>query len=187
MNKKIEKLVVELSTDPFNPKLNFDCAIEYQILNQTASAVSFYLRAAEFGVDTHKEIVYSSLLKIAECFADQKDRQWNVTNYLLHAVAYLPERPEGYFLMARYLEQNAFWQESYTWSQMGINANHSLDSLPAYVGYEGLYCLEFQKAVAGWWIGRSEESKKIFTNILDNNEINESYLNSCISNLKRIG
>ena len=63
-NNIIENLVVQLSTDSFNPELNFKCAVEYEKLNQTASAVSFYLRAAEYGVGSHKDITYASLLKI---------------------------------------------------------------------------------------------------------------------------
>lgn len=186
MNKTIENLVVDLSYDPFNPELNFKCAVEYQNLNQTASAVSFYLRAAEFGVETHKEITYTSLLKIAECFKDQKDRQFNVTNYLLHAVSYLPERPEAYFLMSEYFEQAGQWQESYTWAQMGIKATHSLVKLPAKTGYEGFYCLEFEKAVSGWWLGKKEESKFIFEKILRYENISDKYKKASIDNLERI-
>lgn len=186
MNKTIEDLVVKLSHSPFNPELNFACAVEYQKLNQTASAVSFYLRAAEFGVDTHEDIVYASLLKIAECFKDQKDRQWNVTNYLLHAVGYLPNRPEAYFLMAEYFENSRQWQETYTWAQMGIKADHSLIQLPTKTGYEGFYCLEFEKAVAGWWLGKKEESKFIFEKILKYENISDKYKKAIVSNLERI-
>lgn len=186
MNKTIEDLVVKLSHDPFNPDLNFKCAIEYQNLNQTASAVSFYLRAAEFGLDTHKNITYTSLLKIAECFKDQKDRQWNVTNYLLHAISFMPERPEAYFLISQYFERESQWQECYTWAQIGINVKHDLEPLPANLGYYGFYCLEFQKAVAGWWIGRKEESKLLFEKLGKYEYISEVYLNAIKSNLGRI-
>lgn len=186
MNKTIEDLVVKLSHSPFDPELNFACAVEYQKLNQTASAVSFYLRAAEFGVDTHKEVVYTSLLKIAECFKDQKDRQWNVTNYLLHAVSYLPERPEAYFLMSQYYERENQWQECYTWSQMGISAKHNLIKLPADVGYYGFYCLEFQKAISGWWIGRKDESKILLQKLDKYENILPLYKNIVKSNLERI-
>ena len=72
---KIEQLVVELSKDPFNPMLNFDVAVEYEKQNQTASAVSFYLRTAEYGHESHPTLVYASLLKVAHCFDDQNDRQ----------------------------------------------------------------------------------------------------------------
>lgn len=186
MNKIIEDLVVKLSHDPFNPELNFSCATEYQKLNQTASAVSFYLRTAEFGVDTHKNIVYTSLLKIAECFKDQKDREWNVTNYLLHAISYLPNRPEAYFLMSQYFENASQWQESYTWASMGINADHSLEKLPADIGYEHFYCLEFQKAVAGWWTGRKDESKFLFEKLNKYEHISLKYKNAVNNNLERI-
>ena len=47
---KIEDLVIELSKDPFNPVLNFEVAVEYERQNQTASAVSFYLRTAEYAM-----------------------------------------------------------------------------------------------------------------------------------------
>lgn len=186
MNKTIEDLVVQLSHNSFSPELNFKCAVEYQKLNQTASAVSFYLRAAEFGVDTHKDIVYTSLLKIAECFKDQKDRQWNVTNYLLHAISYLPERPEAYFLISQYYERESQWQECYTWAQIGINANHQLNHLPADIGYHGYYCLEFQKAIAGWWIGRKNESKMIFEKLNKMENIANSYRAAITANLEKI-
>lgn len=186
MNKTIEDLVVKLSHSPFDPELNFACAVEYQKLNQTASAVSFYLRAAEFGVDTHKEIVYTSLLKIAECFNDQKDRQWNVTNYLLHAISYLPERPEAYLLMSQYFEKDAQWQECYTWAQMGIAAKHNLTKLPADIGYYGFYCLEFQKAISGWWIGRKDESKMLLQKLDKYENILPLYKNAVKSNLERV-
>lgn len=186
MNKTIEDLVMDLSHDPFNPELNFKCAVEYQKLNQSASAVSFYLRAAEFGVYTHKDIVYTSLLKIAECFKDQKDRQWNVTNYLLHAVGYLPNRPEAYFLLSQYFETQSSWQECYTWAELGINADHTLRKLPADVGYEHFYCLEFQKAIAGWWIGRKNESKMLLYKIKQYENISTVYANAVNFNLERI-
>ena len=38
---KIEQLVADLSKDPFNSSLNFAVAVEYERINQTASAVSF--------------------------------------------------------------------------------------------------------------------------------------------------
>lgn len=185
MNEKIESLVVELSMNPFSPELNFACAVEYQRLNQSASAVSFYLRAAEYGYDNSPEIVYSSLLKMAECFNDQNDRSYTVTNCLLQAIAYLPNRPEAYFLMSVYYEQVKQWQECYTFSQLGIEASKNLlSSLPVNVGYDGEYCLTFHKAVSGWWIGRKEESINLFNYILSIPKILPVYKNAIESNLK---
>jgi hypothetical protein len=181
---KIEDLVVELSKDPFNPVLNFDVAVEYEKQNQTASAVSFYLRTAEYGIESHPTLVYASLLKVAHCFDDQNDRQATVTNCLLQAVAYLPYRPEGYFLLAQFHERLGQWQECYTWACIGLH--HQLNSpLPVHVGYEGQYVLQFEKAVSAWWIGRKDESVEIF-NKLDAMYLEPGYRQAVKNNIERI-
>jgi hypothetical protein len=53
----ITELVKLLSSDSTNPEINFNIALEYEKIGQTASAISFYLRAAEYGEETHKEVV----------------------------------------------------------------------------------------------------------------------------------
>ena len=181
---KIEQLVIELSKDPFNPVLNFEVAVEYEKQNQTASAVSFYLRTAEYGYVTHPTLVYASLLKAAHCFDDQNDRQATVSNCLLQAVAYLPYRPEGYFLLAQFHERLGQWQECYTWACIGLH--HQLNSpLPVHVGYEGQYVLQFEKAVSAWWIGRKDESIEIF-NKLDAMYLEPGYRQAVKNNIERI-
>jgi hypothetical protein len=181
---KIEQLVIELSKDPFNPVLNFDVAVEYEKQNQTASAVSFYLRTAEYGHESHPTLVYASLLKVAHCFDDQNDRQATVSNCLLQAVAYLPYRPEGYFLLAQFHERLGQWQECYTWACIGLH--HQLNSpLPVHVGYEGQYVLQFEKAVSAWWIGRKDESVEIF-NKLDAMYLEPGYRQAVKHNIERI-
>jgi len=181
---KIEDLVVELSKDPFNPALNFDVAVEYEKQSQTASAVSFYLRTAEYGIESHPTLVYASLLKVAHCFDDQNDRQATVSNCLLQAVAYLPYRPEGYFLLAQFHERLGQWQECYTWASIGLH-QHLHSPLPVSVGYEGQYVLLFEKAVSAWWIGRKDESLKLFADLQDM-KIDAGYKAAVQNNLERI-
>lgn len=182
---KIEDMVVELSKDPFNPQLNFNCAVEYESINQTASAVSFYLRTAEYGEGV---LVYNSLLKLARCFEDQNDRVYTVSNCILQAAAYMPERPEAYFMMAQFHERAGNWQECYTWASMGLRAAAYVGdtSLPANVGYYGAYCLDFEKAVSGWWIGRKDESQYLLIK-LNSMNINKEYKDAVTYNLERIG
>jgi hypothetical protein len=182
---KIEQLVIELSKDPFNPTLNFDVAVEYEKQNQTASAVSFYLRTAEYGHETHPTLVYASLLKAAHCFDDQNDRQATVSNCLLQAVAYLPYRPEGYFLLSQFHERLGQWQECYTWANIGLH-NQLNSLLPVNVGYEGNYVLLFEKAISAWWIGRKDESIQILGR-LNAMDIDPGYKAAVRNNLERIG
>lgn len=160
----IEDLIIELSHKPFNPELNFKVAVKYEELHQSASAVSFYLRTAEYGYDNAPALVYASLCKVAHCFEEQKDRVWTVSNCLLQAVQYLPYRPEAYFLLSQFYEKAQQWQEVYTWAEMGLRTE-PLPDLPANVGYAGRYCLEFQKAVSAYWVGRPQESKEILVRL----------------------
>jgi len=181
---KIEDLVVALSSDPFNPELNFACAKAYDSLGQTASAVSFYLRTAEYGLTSHKDLAYQSLLRMSICFEDQHDRVNSVSNCILQALTVDPERAEAYFLMARFHERQRNWQECYTWASLKLNLIGDKPNM--FLDYPGNAGLAFESAVAAWWIGRAEESKTMFLQLLEE-ELPENYRAAVISNLKRVG
>lgn len=185
MYDKLENLIVEFSSDPFNSKKNFEIAKEYERLNQMASAISFYLRAAEFSDKPKDPIVYASLLRLSLCFESQKDRIHTVSNATLQALAYDPERPEAYFLMSRFHERAGNYQECYTWAELGLQRK-SKKPLPADVEYYGQYCLKFEKAVSGWWIGRESEAKQIFIGLLVE-DLRPEYRDAIKANLGRIG
>lgn len=185
---QIENLVIKVSEDPFDPSVNFALALEYEHLNQTASAVSFYLRAAEYGFDTHPLIVYASLLRVSVCIEDQKDRNWTVSNAILQAIGYLPARPEAHFLMSRFHEKSGNWQESYASARLGrVFTKHNLQELPADVGYRGEYSLIFQQAVAAWWIGRRDESADLMRWLIAQNDLPDYYREAVIRNMKMVG
>jgi hypothetical protein len=185
-NKIIESLVVEVSTDSLNPVLNFNAAVEYEKLNQTASAVGFYLRAVEYGYETDPLVAYTSLLRISICMDGQKDRNWTVSNTILQAITFLPGRPEAYFLMSKFYEQAAQWQESYTFAQLGLlYSEQAMLELPVDVSYIGTNGLLFQKAVAGWWIGRKDESAELLK-YLTTVPLPEVYKNAVLNNLNSV-
>ena len=185
---RIEDLVVELSKDPFNPEINFKVARAYEEMNQTASAVAFYHRTAEHGFDTHPEYVYAALIRVSHCFQDQSDRLHTVSNCLLQALAYLPERPEAYLLMSQFAERKGEWQECYTWAELGFNraTTKYQPSLPVESGYFGPYCFEFQKAVSGWWIGRKYEAISLFNELKELKYMTPEYQMAVENNLKQI-
>jgi tetratricopeptide (TPR) repeat protein len=162
----IEELIENASHDMFNPILNFNIAQKYHESDQTASAVSFYLRTAEYGYDKNPLYTYTSLLKISECLSHQTGRENSVKNSLLQAIQYLPKRPEAYFFLSRYYEQQQDWQQSYTFAQLGLVYSNGNEPLPIQTDYLGEFVLLFEKAVSGWWIGRREESISIFRDLL---------------------
>ena len=179
----IGELISKLAHDPFNPEHNFDAAVEYERLNQTASAVSFYLRCAEYGGE-NSILVYTSLIKLAKCFETQNDRKHTVTNCLLQAIAYMPTRPEAYFLLSQFHEKESNWQECYTFAVMGKNCI-AYNPLPVNVEYYGLYCLTFEQAVSAYWIGRFDESVTLFKELLQQ-DISAEYRDAIKYNLGRL-
>jgi len=181
----LPNLIVRLSQDPFNSDLNFDVAEEYLLHNQTASAVSFYLRCVEYAPPTSPK-GYTSLLRMAQCFHDQQGRELSVTNCLLQAVAYDDTRPEAYFKLSEYFERAGQWQESYTWAIMGEGwSNAKPEPLPANIGYAGSYCLLFQRSIAAWWIGRKDESLAGLK-VLSALNLNQMYRDAVNYNLEKL-
>lgn len=183
----IEQSIIDLAPDPHSPEKNFNAAIAYDSIGQTASAVSFFLRAAEYGYRKNDLIVYSSLIKISHCFAFQMEREHTVENALRQAVSYLPKRPEAYFFISQHLERKKAYDNAYTWSELGIAFMDEAEKnpLPIDVGYLK-YGLYFEKAVCAWWIARKDESEEIFKDLLDNYDMLPDYVNSSLYNLKMI-
>jgi tetratricopeptide (TPR) repeat protein len=181
----LDDFIYALSKDPFDPKLNFDVAVEYEKANQIASAVSFYLRTAEYGPEYGDVYVYTSLLKLAKCFNEQNDRLTTVANCLMQAIGYDPDRPEGYFLLSQLHERQGNWREAYAFARIGQNVSgddFGFSPLPADVGYVD-YGLEFEEAVAGWWLGRRKESIDIFNELLMLANISDEYRKAIEANL----
>jgi hypothetical protein len=182
----LPSLIVRLSQDPFNSDLNFHVAEEYLRLNQTASAVSFYLRCAEYSKE-YSDKAYSSLLRMSQCFNDQQGREYSVTNCLLQAVAYNDSRPEAYLLLSQFCEKAQHWQESYTWASIGAGWCWNVDEeLPVDFGYYGNYCLKFQMAVAAWWIGRKTESLEILNALASRDDLHPMYKHAVTLNLEKL-
>ena len=173
--------------DSKNPLGNFILGNFYEKLGQTASAVSFYVRCAEFGED--KLLQYESLLRAGLCFNKQGSRVFLVKGIFLRAVSLMPERPEAYFLLSRTYERNKDWQEAYSWASVGGNKftkDMEFKELHSDVEYPGLYGFMFEKAVAGWWIGLYEESLHLFKILDKRTDMKTVFKESVKNNLKNL-
>lgn len=181
----LPSLIVRLSQEPFNSDLNFDVAEEYLRLNQTASAVSFYLRCVEYAKPGDVK-GYTSLLRMSQCFHDQTGREYSVNNCLLQAIAYDDSRPEAYMLLSQFYEKAQQWQEAYTWATIGSGWSYVEEVLPADLGYYGRYCNEFQVAIAAWWIGRKDEALAILNDLSQQDDLHPMYKNAVQMNLEKL-
>ena len=176
--------LVNFTNDSENPDINLWLANYYHSIGQTASAISYYIRTAERTED--KTLMYACLLAAAGCFDSQGCRNNSVKGMLQTAVALLPERPEGYFLLSRFYERDGNYHDAYLISSIGMNSNFDLPSLPLKVDYPGMYGILFERAVSSWHTGLCDDSRKYFLDLRENYWIHMDSIHreSVMNNLK---
>ena len=182
----LEDLLYQYLDDPNDPENNFQMALYYDNLGQTASAVSYYLRAAERAPTA--VLKYECLLRASLCFNRQGSRNFTVKGLLQHAVSILPNRPEAYYLLSRHYEHSqndGHWTNSYMMASIGEKvADFNSPPLRTWVDYPGYYGITFQKALSSWHCGLCEESRDLFKMMLRDRNVNDNFKNVVINNLK---
>jgi tetratricopeptide (TPR) repeat protein len=182
----IKDLLYIFLNNPNDPKINYTLGLNYEKIGQTASALSYYLRAAERSDDNLFQ--YECLLKSAFCFEKQGCRNFTIKGLLQHALALQPKRPEAYYLLSKFYEKenkDGSWQDCYTIASIGEkNADLNCHPLNTNVGYPGEYGLIFQKAVSSWWCGLCEESRTLFKKLYYTYELENEFKQLVINNLK---
>lgn len=183
-------LIEKFALDPNNPEKNFEIALEYDEMGQTASAVSFYIRTAERTDDDL--LKYECLIRAAMCFEKQGTRKFSVKGLLQHAIAVQPKRPEGYYLLSLFYENevnsDGRWFDSYLTASIGLEVSDfgNMKSLRTELNYPGKYSLLFQKAHTAWWCGLCEDSKNMFLDLYANYDIDQRLREIVYSNLVKL-
>jgi len=174
--------------DPSNPESNFQLALHYDNIGQTASATSYYLRTAERTQDD--VLKYECLLRASICYDKQGARNFTVKGLVQHAISVCPSRPEAYFLMSVFYEKqttDGHWNDCYMIASIGEKvADFNSPPLRTYVNYPGGYGIAFQKAVSSWWCGLCDESRNLLLQLKDNPEVQEPFKQCIINNLGRL-
>lgn len=171
---------------PFDAKLNFELGEFYFKDGHTASALSFYLRAAEYGKNEIN--VYESLLMVAKCLAVQGRRGITEKGLWLNAVSHSPNRPEAYLFLSQWHEARQQYNEAYTYASIGLKVSHNAKDITSNVGYEHVYQLKFQKAVAAWWIGQSQEARDLLLELVAiGDTLSENYKRLVQTNITSLG
>ena len=177
-------LLREYITAPELDSTNFKLGVWYQSKGHTASAVSFYIRAAERTSDTL--VQYECMLRASSCFHEQGSRGNSVKGLLQHAVALLPDRPEAYFFLSRYYEQSKEWFDGYTIASIGATLEDKHPPLSSDIGYPGSYGNIFEKAVTAWWCGLNQESVELFKDLYLNYPLDKIHKDAVVRNLKSL-
>jgi hypothetical protein len=185
-NQLLQNLLNSYITDSENPINNYNLAIYYDSINQLASAISYFLRSAERS--DLSEFQYECLIRSAYAFRKQGTRNFTVKSLLLHSLSLCPERPEAYYMMSKFYEEqetDGHWNEVYMMSCLGLNMAKSYNrDIVKNIEYQGISQLIFQKAISSWYCGLCEESKKIFMSLLhDVKNISPDLVRLCLNNL----
>lgn len=184
---KLEELTYQYSLDTENPVSNFNIANWYEYEGHTAPALSYYLRCAERGAESHPDLAYEALIRGSYCYEKQGTRDGSSRSLLWQAQMFLPHRPEAYYLLARFSERREWWQDCYTTCDLALK-QCDFDTVPLLtnVEYPGKYGILFLKGISGWWWGKGDESRSLFKDILNNYELDERSYNLVSDHLKRV-
>lgn len=183
----LNDLLIEYVNDPENPLKNYNLALEYESLGQTAAAISFYLRASERTEDD--DLAYECLIRVGNCFDAQGNRKYTVKSMYQGAIALLPERPEAYYYLSKFLEKEQQHFESYSLMEVALTISKDKIFKTLRLYYPGTYALIFQKAVSAWWRGRGTESRRLFQYLIDNHghEMDEMHRSAVERNVVFLG
>jgi len=171
--------------DSEDPVINYALGQEYESIGQTGAAISFYLRTAERSTTDLQQ--YEALMRCCLCLEKQKTRDDTEKGLLLKSIALIPSRPEAYFLLSRLHEKRTEWQESYTIATLGLIYSDFASKSLVTDHYPGYYGLMFQKGVASWWVGLTEQSRQIMLFLHDNYKMLPMYATAVNNNLKNCG
>jgi hypothetical protein len=182
----IEYLLTEYANDPENAENNLKLGAWYWNQKHTAPALSYFLRCAERAEDPH--LAYEALLWAHLCYEMQGTRDLTARTLVQHAIDTLPNRPEAYYLLAKFHSKREQWTDTYLFATQGLTLTEKdLPPLRNDIGYVGEYALLYEKAVSGWWWGKSNEAREILQYIQNNYNLNDNYHSLVVQKLNEYG
>ncbi len=173
MDNIFQTTLVDYSLDCDNPEKNYNLALQYYNIGQTAAAISFFLRAAEIYQEKNyhpDQNAYKCLLYAAKCFDLQKNRDASTKSMLSQAITLCPERPEAYFYMAKFYESQQKYCECYTFSSLALSLLQEDVFVCDILEYKGKHDLLLLKAKSSWYMGKVKECMDTYSTLCNNDE-----------------
>lgn len=178
----LKDLLLEYINDPYNEIKNYKLGLYYYNIGQTASALSFFLRTAEWG--NNNNLIYESLIMAGLCLSRQNRRHASEMGIYLQAIRHNPNRPEAYYFLSLLHEKKNEWLESNVNACLSFNLRGNACENFHDIGWREYKCV-FQKAVSAWWIGQIELSGDLFYELSDKYgyQLDNSHKESTLSNI----
>lgn len=173
MMRDLISAIENYAYDTENDEKNYFLATIYDKYGQTAAAVSYYLRCAER--TKNDNLAYECLLHVGRCFDSQDNRHTTVRSLYKHAIAFLPKRPEAYYFLAKFDNNYANHVDAYTFCNLALsNADiANTEPLRNSMGYPGIAGILYERSVAGWHWGKTEETKQTLLDLKFNHTLTD--------------
>ena len=179
----LEEYLHEYIRDPENPETNWNLAMAYLDINQTASAYSFLQRCADRSRD-NLDLAYECLIHIGFIFDRQGNRLEHVRCMYRHAISLLPRRPEAYYMLANFDNWNKGYPQSYHVCRQALELC-DFDSPPfrRKCRYPGKWGVIYENVVTCWHYGKLKEYRLGLTDLHDNylDKMDEVHANDVVA------
>ena len=180
-------IIAALAQNPEDAKTNLELAMWYYDQNQTAAAITYFLRAAERAPDT--DLAYACLVRTAQCFDHQGHRHVSVRTVLKRAITVRPRRPEAHWYLAKFNEYFNQHADAYVTCVMAQEfCDFASPPLPMDVDYPGSWIFLLERSISAWWWGQNQESRDGFWRLYHEHwdDMPDAYRRNLIDNMRKI-
>lgn len=176
----------DFAYDSYCGNTNFGMGVLFYNQNHYASALSFFLRCAEYS--DNENLVYEALLLVSKCLANLGRRKESEKTAILNAIAHSPKRYEAYYYLSQYYEQK---QDYFNCYAMAIIADDRYAENPLMVlPHIERYKIRFQIGFSSWWVGRFKDCRKIMFQLAEeytDGKYEPIYKQQIQANITRLG
>lgn len=187
----IKNLLKSFIEDHNDPDINFSLGSYYEDLGQYSSAGTYYLRASERYEDEDKS--YECLLRISQCLVKLTRRNFSARGMLQKAISMLPRRPEAYYLLNEIIKDHHSDDDKhilqYTNCKLALSICDFDNLKPLNIqitNFHGKHSLIFQKYLASWNCGYSEESRDDMLSLIKDETVNNDIRKVAIKDYFRL-
>jgi tetratricopeptide (TPR) repeat protein len=162
----LNQRIVDFINNPYDLLVNLRLGKEYEDIKQYASAISHYMRGAEYGLDSldydnKRLLIVECLLRAGECFNKLGSRIHSTKTLGLQALGFAPELPNAYLFLSKMYESEGNWPEC---NAMCYAALNNMGNYAPFVYNERSYDemlneILFQKAVSNYHTGRIDKAR----------------------------
>lgn len=189
----LKSKIIEFINNPYDLKINLDLGYLYEQENQYASAISHYMRGAEYGLDSNYEdksiFISECLYRAAEVFHKLGSRISSTKILILHAISNTPDLPQLYLFLTKIHEQQKEWNECNTIATIGLSLidNYKQFNYDNKVYSDIVNELLFQKAISNYHIGRVNKAKLDLEILRNKKDLKKWMIDAIYNSLNVIG